>query len=114
MVKEMMNSRERVRRAIHFQNPDRVPHYLPDGLENDILWLWTDRPDDLQPLVIQQTMVYGSVQDIRAYVRRMIDTLGSHGGGLISMAYSSPDAVQQTPEKLAAMCAAFREYGVYP
>lgn len=35
-----MTARERVRRAIHFEGPDRIPHLLPDGGENDILWLW--------------------------------------------------------------------------
>jgi hypothetical protein len=29
------------------------------------------------------------------------------------MSYGSPDAVQHTPEKIAAMCEAFREYGWY-
>ena len=65
------------------------------------------------PVDIQQTMVHGSIEDIRAYVRRMIATLGSHNGGLLSMAYSTPDTVQHTPEKIAAMCEAFREYGWY-
>lgn len=65
------------------------------------------------PVDIQQTMVHGSVQDVRNYVKRMVETLGNHNGGLISMAYSSPDAVEHTQEKTDAMCAAFREYGVY-
>jgi len=65
------------------------------------------------PVDIQQTMVSGTVDEVRAYVRRMIATLGSHGGGLISMAYSSPESVGHPPEKTAAMCAAFREYGWY-
>ena len=43
-----MNSRERVQRAIHFRGPDRVPHYLPDGQGNDLLWLWIERPPDIQ------------------------------------------------------------------
>lgn len=64
------------------------------------------------PVDIQQTMVNGSLDDIRAYVRRMIGTIGHHRGGLISMAYSSPEVIRHTPEKLAAMCAAFREFGV--
>ncbi len=63
------------------------------------------------PVDIQQTMINGSLDDIRAYVRRMIATLGNHQGGLVSMAYSTPDVIQHTPEKLAAMCTAFREYG---
>jgi uroporphyrinogen decarboxylase len=62
------------------------------------------------PVDVQKTMVAGTVEEVRAYVRRMIATLGAHHGGLISMAYSTPDAVQHTPEKIAAMCAAFREY----
>ena len=33
-----MNSRERVKKAIHFQGPDAVPHYLPDGKPNDLFW----------------------------------------------------------------------------
>lgn len=41
-----MISKERVKRAIHFTGPDRLPHYLPDGGENDILWLW---PKGLPP-----------------------------------------------------------------
>lgn len=65
------------------------------------------------PVDIQQTMVRGSVDDIRRYVARMMGTLGNHRGGLISMAYSTPDAIGHAPEKIDAMCAAFREYGVY-
>jgi hypothetical protein len=62
---------------------------------------------------IQQTMVHGSPEDIRRYVRRMMDTLGNHRGGLISMAYSSPGAVGHSQTSIDAMCEAFREYGVY-
>jgi uroporphyrinogen decarboxylase len=39
-----MNSRERVRRSIYFSGPDHIPHYLCDGLENDIVWIWVPRP----------------------------------------------------------------------
>jgi uroporphyrinogen decarboxylase len=60
------------------------------------------------PVDIQKTMVEGSIEDITAYARRLINTLGSHNGGFISMAYSSPEAVHHTPEKIAAMCTAFR------
>ena len=65
------------------------------------------------PVDIQQTMVQGSIADIEGYVKHMIETVGSHNGGLISMAYSTPEAVHQTEEKLKAMSAAFRKYGVY-
>ena len=66
------------------------------------------------PVDIQKTMVDGSIENIVAYVKCLVATLGSHNGGLISMAYSTPEAVHHTPEKLAAMCAAFREFGLYP
>ncbi|MCL5998094.1 MAG: hypothetical protein M1546_18885 [Chloroflexi bacterium] len=42
-----MNGRERVRRAIHFAGPDRLPQYLPDGGENDLIWLWPQRDDHI-------------------------------------------------------------------
>ncbi|MCX8052949.1 MAG: uroporphyrinogen decarboxylase family protein [Armatimonadetes bacterium] len=63
------------------------------------------------PVDIQKTMAYGSPEDVRAYVKRMVDTLGSHNGGLISMFYGSPDACGHTRENIEAMCKAFREYG---
>lgn len=65
------------------------------------------------PVDIQRTMVEGSIDAIRAYVKQMISTLGARNGGLISKAYPSPEAVNHPPEKIAAMCAAFREYGTY-
>jgi uroporphyrinogen decarboxylase len=65
------------------------------------------------PVDVQKTMVNGSPQDVQEYVKRMIRTLGSHNGGLISMCYSSPDAVGHTRENTAAMCKAFRAFGVY-
>ena len=33
-----MNSKERVKKAIRFEGVDRVPHYLPDSKENDLIW----------------------------------------------------------------------------
>ena len=65
------------------------------------------------PADIQRVMPLGSVEDIRQYVARMMATLGRHRGGLIGMAYSTPEAVGHTEDKTAAMCAAFRELGVY-
>jgi uroporphyrinogen decarboxylase len=65
------------------------------------------------PVDIQKTMIEGSIADIEAYVERMTRTVGNHSGGLISMAYSTPEAVHHTSEKIAAMCRAFRRIGVY-
>ena len=43
----------------------------------------------------------------------MIATIGSHNGGLVSMAYTTPEAVEHSPENTAAMCRAFRKFGAY-
>jgi hypothetical protein len=60
------------------------------------------------PVDIQKTMVAGTPDEVRAYVRRLRATLGNHDGGLVGMAYSTPEAVRHTSENLAAMCDAFR------
>ena len=65
------------------------------------------------PVDIQKTMIEGTLDDIRAYAKRMIETLGSFNGGFVSMAYSTPEDVNHTTEKLMAMSEAFRKYGVY-
>lgn len=65
------------------------------------------------PVDIQRTMVEGTQEDIDRYVKKMIDTLGSHNGGLISKTYPTPDDVKHSPENIAAVCAAFREYERY-
>lgn len=66
------------------------------------------------PVDIQDTMVKGNVADVEEYVKKMIATVGSHNGGLVSMAYTTPEAVEHKTENTAAMCRAFREFGVYP
>jgi hypothetical protein len=62
------------------------------------------------PVDIQKTMIDGSLDDIRAYARQLIRTLGAFNGGFISMAYTTPDDVNHTPERIAAMCEAFRQW----
>jgi len=65
------------------------------------------------PVDIQNTMVKGSASDVEDYVVRMIKTLGGHQGGLVSMAYTTPEAICHSPENIAAMCRAFRKHGIY-
>ena len=65
------------------------------------------------PVDVQKTMNEGSPDDIRRYAKRMVDVLGGHNGGLISMAYTTPEAVGHSQENTTAMCKAFREFGVY-
>jgi hypothetical protein len=66
------------------------------------------------PVDIQKTMVEGSVADVERYVRELVARLGSYGGGLVSKYYPQPELVGHTPEKTAAMCRAFRQYGADP
>ncbi|MBN1557815.1 MAG: hypothetical protein JW951_06680 [Lentisphaerae bacterium] len=63
------------------------------------------------PVDIQNTMIRGSVADVEAYARRLIDTFGKYQGGFIAKWYPDPDAVRHAPEKIEAMAAAFIEYG---
>jgi len=65
------------------------------------------------PVDIQQTMVHGTLDDIRAYARRLIETLGCYNGGFIAKWYPSPLAVQHSDERIRAMAEAFVEYGQY-
>jgi len=113
-----MTSRDRLKRAIHlvgrieYRIFFRMDQQENMGLEKlnivagGKIAFWC-------PVDVQKTMVEGSEVNIRDYVREMVDTLGGYNGGLVSMAYSSPDAVGHAPGKTAAMCLAFREYGIY-
>jgi uroporphyrinogen decarboxylase len=63
------------------------------------------------PVDIQNTMVRGSVEEVRAYARNLIDSFGCFRGGFIAQWYASPDAVQHSREKIDAMCQEFVDYG---
>jgi hypothetical protein len=65
------------------------------------------------PVDIQQTMVKGTLDDIRAYARHLIEAFGKFNGGFIAKWYGSPDAVGHSRERIAAMCEAFTEHGSY-
>jgi len=65
------------------------------------------------PVDIQQKQLYGSEPAMQTYVRRMITSLGHHQGGLISMAYTTPEAIDLPPQGVAAMCRAFRKFERY-
>jgi len=65
------------------------------------------------PVDIQQTMVKGSLEDIRAYARRLIESFGRFNGGFIAKWYGSPEAVGHSPERIAAMCKSFTQHGDY-
>ena len=63
------------------------------------------------PVDIQKTMVQGTLDDVRAYARKLIDRLGRFDGGFMATWYSDPDAVNHSPEAIEAMCEAFVEHG---
>lgn len=65
------------------------------------------------PVDIQNTLAWGSQEAIETYVQKMMRTIGAFNGGLISMAYTTPEAIDLAPDQVAAMCAAFRKYGIY-
>lgn len=59
------------------------------------------------PVDIQATMVRGSLDDIRAYCRRLVATLGRPEGGFIAKWYSDPLGAGHTQEAIDAMCDEF-------
>lgn len=64
------------------------------------------------PVDIQNTMVHGSMDEIRAYCRRMIERLGSPEGGFIAKWYGDPKGAGHRQEAIDAMCDEFRRIGL--
>lgn len=63
------------------------------------------------PVDIQNTMVKGTVDDVRNYAKFLIESLGKYNGGFIAKWYGAPDAVGHSKEKIDAMSEAFIEQG---
>ena len=59
------------------------------------------------PVDIQQTMVHGSLDDIRAYARRMARLLGRPEGGFLPRWYTDPTGAGHRREAIEAMCEEF-------
>ena len=59
------------------------------------------------PVDIQRTMSTGTLDDIRAYCRKMAVTLGRPEGGFIPRWYTDPAGAGHRPEALDAMCQEF-------
>jgi uroporphyrinogen decarboxylase len=64
------------------------------------------------PVDIQQTMVRGSVEDVKKYARMLIDKFAPSNGGFISKWYPSPEAPGHTWDKIEAMSEVFYNYGM--
>ncbi|MBL8025764.1 MAG: hypothetical protein JNL74_05105 [Fibrobacteres bacterium] len=59
------------------------------------------------PVDIQQTMVKGTTDDIRAYARKMASMLSTGKGGFIAKVYGDIRGAGHRPEAVAAMCDEF-------
>ncbi|MBL7201674.1 MAG: hypothetical protein ISS56_16155 [Anaerolineae bacterium] len=59
------------------------------------------------PVDIQHTMVYGTLDEIRAYCRDMVRLLGRPVGGFIPRWYSDPAGAGHRQEAIDAMCTEF-------
>ena len=52
-------------------------------------------------------MAHGSLDDIRAYCWRLVQSLGQPNGGFMPKWYGDPQGAGHTPEAIAAMCEEF-------
>ena len=60
------------------------------------------------PVDIQTVMAYGSLDDIRAYARQMVKCLSRFpAGGFIPKVYADPKGLEQSEDKIKAMCDEF-------
>lgn len=59
------------------------------------------------PVDIQQTMVRGTLDEIRAYCRKLVTTLGRPEGGFMAQWYGDPAGAGHRQEAIDAMCEAF-------
>jgi hypothetical protein len=64
------------------------------------------------PVDIQKTMVYGTLDEIRAYCRKMAALLGRSNGGFIPRWYSDPIGAGHRQEAIDAMCEEFLRMNV--
>lgn len=66
------------------------------------------------PVDIQKTMVNGSLEEIRAYCRSMVNVLGRPEGGFIPKWYGDPVGAGHRPEAITAMCDEFYKLAHQP
>ncbi len=65
------------------------------------------------PVDIQNTMVKGGPDEVRAYARSLVGHFGCFDGGFICKWYPSPNAIGHSRDKIDAMSEAFVRYGRY-
>jgi uroporphyrinogen decarboxylase len=59
------------------------------------------------PVDIQKTMIYGTLDEVRAYCRQMVRYLGAYQGGFIPRWYTDPSGAGHRREAIDAMCQEF-------
>ncbi|MCD4825302.1 MAG: hypothetical protein K8S55_11920 [Phycisphaerae bacterium] len=64
------------------------------------------------PVDIQAVMPHASLDEIRAYCRKMVKCLGQPEGGFMAQWYSDPAAVGHSEEAIDAMCQEFMAIGI--
>ncbi|MCM8832549.1 MAG: hypothetical protein NC816_01290 [Candidatus Omnitrophica bacterium] len=63
------------------------------------------------PVDIQNTMVKGTIEDVKNYAKKLINYFGKFNGGFIAKWYPAPLAVKHSEEKIKVMSETFIEYG---
>jgi len=86
--------------AVHMDQQENM------GLEN-LGRLFKGKITFHAPVDIQQTMVRGAPDEIRAYCRRMAEAFGTNEGGFIPCCYSDPVGAGHTRENIEIMCGEF-------
>lgn len=59
------------------------------------------------PVDVQNTMINGTLDEIRAYCRKMVKCLGRDKGGFICKYYLNPEDIGHRPQAIDAMCEEF-------
>lgn len=65
------------------------------------------------PCDIQTVLPKGEPGEIESSVKKLIETFGSHNGGLLAKTYPMPDSINITEETTKYMCEMFKKWGRY-
>ena len=132
-----MTHRERVRRAVEFDGPDRAPrhHYIFPGAfrrhGQKLIDLVTEIPDDFDNIMgsdrvaekiagriclrsdldRQHIIPRGTPDEIVAHVKEILGLFGNFDGGIVLHGEVGPDVPF---ENIQALYGAMRDYGNYP
>ncbi len=66
------------------------------------------------PVDIQTTLPVGSLEQIEAKARHLIQAFSTEAGGFMAKTYPQPDSIQIPEASTRHMCEVFKKYGRYP